>query len=53
MFNGEFVKAAEEDMRKVRGEKISMIFQDPHDQLESGPYSGETRLVRPWSFTWI
>lgn len=30
MFNGEdLVKAAEEDMRKVRGEKISMIFRIP------------------------
>ena len=34
MFNGEdLVKAAEEDMRKVRGEKISMIFQDPMTSL--------------------
>lgn len=34
MFNGEdLVKAAEEDMRKVRGEKISMIFQDPRTSL--------------------
>ena len=34
MFNGEdLVKAAEEDMRKVRGEKISMIFQDPMPSL--------------------
>ena len=35
MFNGEdLVKAAEEDMRKVRGEKISMIFQDPMTSLK-------------------
>ena len=34
MFNGEdLVKAAEEDMRKVRGERISMIFQDPMTSL--------------------
>ena len=34
MFNGEdLVKVAEEDMRKVRGEKISMIFQDPMTSL--------------------
>ena len=34
MFNGEdLVKADEEDMRKVRGEKISMIFQDPMTSL--------------------
>ena len=34
MFNGEdLVKAAEEDMRKVREKKISMIFQDPMTSL--------------------
>lgn len=33
-FNGEdLVKASEEGMRKVRGEKISMIFQDPMTSL--------------------
>ena len=37
MFNGEdLVKAAEEDMRKDIHD-----FSGPHDQLESGPYSGE------------
>lgn len=34
LFNGEdLIKTSEDDMRKIRGEKISMIFQDPMTSL--------------------
>ena len=52
MFDGrDLLKLPDDEMRKVRGDRIAMIFQQPTVVAEPGDATWATRSARCWSST--